>query len=53
VLAVPTAIWTMSDSWSLVVGGYLPFGSSPVGPSLTSQFGASPRGLFVQGRAYR
>jgi len=48
---VPSATWTLSDRWSAVLSGYLPFGAEPVGLMLHSQYGASPLGVFAQIRA--
>ena len=41
-IVVPSATWTLSDRWSAVLSGYLPFGAEPVGLMLHSQYGASP-----------
>jgi hypothetical protein len=49
----PSMTWTGSDRWSVLLSGYVPYGSGPGGPTLQSQFGASPLGLFVQLRVYR
>ena len=51
-IVVPSATWTLSDRWSAVLSGYLPFGAEPVGPMLHSRYGASPLGVFAQIRAY-
>ena len=51
-IVVPSATWTLSDRYSAVLSGYLPFGSEPVGLLLHSQYGASPLGVFAQIRAY-
>jgi hypothetical protein len=52
-VAVPSTTWTVSDQWSVVFSGYLPYGRGPAGLTLGSQFGASPFAAFVQIRMYR
>lgn len=52
-VVVPSTTWTLSDRWSVVVSGYLPYGSEPDGLTLGSEFGAAPRAAFVQFRTYR
>ena len=51
-ILVPSATWTFSDRWSALFSGYVPFGRSPVGLTLNSQYGATPLGMFAQVRAY-
>lgn len=51
-ILVPSTTWTLSDRWSALFSGYLPFGSGPVGLTLNSQYGASPLAAFAQVRAY-
>jgi hypothetical protein len=53
VLASYEVTWTVNDTWSMVLSGYLPFGREAVGLGLGSQFGSSPLAAFVQIRAYR
>jgi hypothetical protein len=52
-VVVPSSTWTFGDRWSMVVSGYLPYGRRPSGPTLGSEFGASPIAAFVQMRMYR
>jgi len=52
-VVVPATTWTLSDRWSVVMSGYLPYGRQPSGLALRSEFGASPRAAFVQLRMYR
>jgi hypothetical protein len=52
-VVVPSTTWTLSDRWSVVVSGYLPYGREPDGVTLASEFGASPLAAFVQIKAYR
>jgi hypothetical protein len=52
-VVVPMTTWTLSDRWSVVVSGYLPYGREPAGLTLASEFGASPLAAFVQIKAYR
>jgi len=52
-IVVPSTTWTLSDRWSVVLSGYLPYGRGPIGLALGSEFGASPLAAFVQIRAYR
>jgi hypothetical protein len=52
-VVVPSTTWTLSDRWSVVVSGYLPYGRKPLGTTLQSAFGASPLAAFVQIRSYR
>ncbi len=52
-VAVGTATWTLSDNWSVVAGGYVPFGREAVGLALRSQFGSSPLAALIQIRGYR
>jgi hypothetical protein len=51
-IVVPSATWTLSDKWSAVLSGYLPFGTEPVGLVLHSQYGASTLRVFAKIRAY-
>lgn len=50
---VPSATLTFGDQLSLLVNGYVPFGRTPVGPVLGSDYGAAPLAAFVQLRFYR
>ena len=52
-VVVPSATWTISDRWSVLLSGYVPHGPAPAGPTLRSEFGASPIAAFVQVRMYR
>ncbi len=52
-VAVPTATWTFSDAWSVQFSGYLPYGRTPEGLTLVSEYGAFPLALFAQLRMYR
>jgi len=52
-VVVPSATWTVSDRWSVLFSGYVPYGRGPAGPTLGSEFGASPVAAFVQLRMYR
>jgi hypothetical protein len=52
-VVVPSATWTINDRWSVLVSVYAPYGRPPAGTTLNSEFGASPRGVFVQVRLYR
>ena len=51
-VVVPSATWTLSDRWSVVLNAYLPYGAEPSGLTLASEFGASPLAAFVQVKAY-
>jgi hypothetical protein len=50
---VPSATWTLSDRWSVLFSGYVPYGRRPDGHALRSAFGASPLSAFVQINTYR
>jgi hypothetical protein len=50
---VPTATRTFGDRVSLLLSGYVPYGRTPAGFALQSDFGASPLAAFVQLRFYR
>jgi hypothetical protein len=52
-VVMPTLSATFNDRWSLEATGYVPYGRPPQGPSIPSQYGATPLGLFVQLRFYR
>ena len=52
-VVVPSATWTVSYRWSVLLSGYVPYGFGPTGLSLGSEFGASPIAAFVQIRMYR
>jgi hypothetical protein len=52
-VVVPSMTWTISDRWSTVVSGYVPYGCGPAGMVLGSEFGASPVALIVQIMMYR
>jgi hypothetical protein len=52
-VAVPSVTYTVSDRWSVLLNGYLPYGHAPSGVVLRSEFGASPAALFAQIRMYR
>lgn len=49
---VPSTTWTLSDRWSVVFSGYLPYGPGPRDGTLQSTFGASPLSAFVQVKTY-
>jgi hypothetical protein len=51
-LAASSATVTFGDKISLLLAVYLPFGRGPRGPTLRSEYGASPRCAFVQVRIY-
>jgi hypothetical protein len=48
----PTSTVTFSDTTSLVVNAYVPYGSPPEGTTLRSQFGATGLSGFVQLNVY-
>ena len=50
---VPSATLTFGDRVSMVLSGYVPYGRTPAGATLGSDFGASPLAAFVQLRLYR
>jgi hypothetical protein len=52
-VVVPSATWTISDRWSVLLSGYVPYGPGPIGPTLSSEFGGSPMAVFLQIRLYR
>lgn len=52
-VVVPSTTWTLGDRWSIVLSGYVPYGSEPIGTTLRSEYGASGRAAFAQIRAYR
>ena len=52
-VVVPSATLTFGDRVSVLMSGYVPFGRTPAGPVLGSDFGASPLAAFVQLRFYR
>lgn len=52
-VVVPSATWTISDRWSVLLSGYAPYGRGPIGLTLGSEFGASPIAGLVQIRMYR
>jgi hypothetical protein len=52
-VVVPSATWTFSDRLSLLLNGYVPYGRTPVGLTLGSDYGATPLAMFVQLRYYR
>jgi hypothetical protein len=52
-VVVPSSTRTFGDRVSLLLSGYVPFGRTPVGPVLRSEYGASPLSAFVQLRFYR
>jgi hypothetical protein len=52
-VVAPSITWTVSDNWSALLTGYLPYGRAPAGTALGSEFGASPMALLVQLRMYR
>ena len=45
---VPSTTWTPSDRWSVVLSGYFPYRTEPLGTTRRSAFGASPLAAFVQ-----
>ena len=51
-LVAPSATVTLGDKLSLVGTGYLPYGPSPRGGTLTSEYGAAPRSALVQVRIH-
>jgi len=51
-VVVASATLTFGDRVSLLLSGYVPYGRTPVGPALGSDFGASPSAAFVQLRIY-
>jgi hypothetical protein len=52
-VVVPMTTWTLSDRWSVVFSGYVPYGREPAGLTLASEFGAAPLAAFVQIKTYR
>jgi hypothetical protein len=52
-VVIPSVTWTVSDRWSVLFSGYVPHGRPPAGPTLQSEFGASPLAAFFQLRMYR
>lgn len=48
----PSAVVTLSDSVSLQANAYLSFGAAPDGPTLRSEYGATPLSVFLQIRIY-
>lgn len=48
----PSATLTLGDRLSVLGGVYLPYGRTPVGASLRSEYGTMPRSLLVQLRVY-
>ena len=52
-VAVPSITLTFGDRVSMVMSGYVPHGRTPDGPTLRSDFGATPLAAFVQLRVYR
>ncbi len=50
---VPSSTFTLSDRVSMLLSGYVPFGATPTGPTLQSDFGASPLAALLQLRIYR
>jgi len=51
-VVVPSATLTFGDRLSVLFSGYVPYGRTPAGPALGSDFGASPLAAFVQLRFY-
>lgn len=47
-LLSPSLRWDFSRAGSLTVAGYLPWGDEPEAGVIQSEFGASPRGAFLQ-----
>jgi hypothetical protein len=52
-VVVPSATWTVSDRWSVLFSGYVPYGRGPTGLSLGSEYGSAPIAAFIQLRMYR
>ncbi|MBZ5556251.1 MAG: hypothetical protein LAO77_03145 [Acidobacteriia bacterium] len=52
-VVAPSLTITPGDRWSVLVSGYAPYGRAPSALQLGSEFGASPRALFLQLRMYR
>lgn len=52
-VVVPSATRTFGDRLSAVLSGYVPYGRTPAGSSLRSDFGGSPLSAFIQLRFYR
>jgi len=51
-VVVASTTWTLSDRWSVLLSGYVPYGRAPVGLTLASEFGGVPLAAFVQVKAY-
>lgn len=51
-ILVPSVTYTLSDRWSWLGGAYVPFGRSPLGRELRSEFGAASLSALLQLRIY-
>ncbi len=51
-LASPSLTWTASETTTITVHGFAPWGASPRNGRLRSAYGASPRTLFAQASLY-
>ena len=51
-VVVASTTWTLSDRWSVLLSGYVPYGRAPVGLTLASEFGGVPLAAFLQVKAY-
>ncbi len=51
-LVSPSLIWDFWEGGSLIVSGFVPWGSEPSSMRLRSEYGASPASLFVQMSLY-
>jgi len=51
-LLAPTLVWDMAQNVSVVASVYLPWGDRPTNGTFRSEYGATPRGLFLQCSVY-
>ena len=51
-LLSPSVVWDVSDSTSLLVTTFVPWGAGPSGGALESEYGASPLSLLLQLSTY-